>query len=92
MKKRTTIIALELVPIVSAIISFILIKISYDAELLTWLLYITTLLAFIGFIFFFIGKKFCKKDKTVFILGILDWLSTIYVIMLYILAIFSFGL
>ena len=92
MKKRTVAIILELVPIISALISFIFIKISYDAELITWIIYLTTLLSFLGFIFFFIGRKLYKKDKTVRILGILDWLCTIYVIMLYILAIFAFGL
>ena len=92
MDKKNAAIFVQLVPIISAIISFILIKISYDAELITWIIYITTILAFFGFVFFFIGRKLCKKDKVVQILGILDWLSTVYVILLYVFAIFSFGL
>ncbi len=92
MNKKNVAIFVQLVPIISAIISFILIEISYDAELITWIIYITTILAFFGFVFFFIGRKLCKKDKVVQILGILDWLSTIYVILLYVFAIFAFGL
>ncbi len=92
MDKKNAAIFVQLVPIISAIISFILIEISYDAELITWIIYITTILAFFGFVFFFIGRKLCKKDKVVQILGILDWLSTVYVILLYVFAIFAFGL
>ena len=52
----------------------------------------TMLLAFLGFVFFFIGRKLDKEDRMVRILGILDWIATISVIGFYVLAILCFGL
>ena len=69
-----------------------LIKLNNNSELLKYAIIITMSLAFFGFIFFFVGKKLNKTDKIVQILGILDWLATIYVIVLYTIVIFSFGL
>ena len=69
-----------------------LIKLNNNSELLKHAITITMLLAFFGFIFFFVGKKLNKTDKIVQILGILDLLATLYVIVLYTIVIFSFGL
>ena len=46
----------------------------------------TMLLAFFGFVFFFVGRSMGKEDKTVKILGILDIFATISVIAIYIIA------
>lgn len=90
--KKTIAIILEVIPLFSAVMSFILIKLNNNSELLKYAIMITMLLAFFGFIFFFVGKKLNKTDKIVQILGILDLLATLYVIVLYTIVIFSFGL
>ena len=90
--KKTIAIILEVIPLFSAFISFMLIKLNNNSELLKHAITITMLLAFFGFIFFFVGKKLNKTDKIVQILGILDLLATLYVIVLYTIVIFSFGL
>ena len=64
----------------------------YDTKLIKHIINVTTVLAFIGFVFFLIGRKLDKKDNIVRILGLLDLLSNICIVGLYILAIFSFGL
>lgn len=92
MNKKKIAIALEIVPILSVLISFILIKIQYVSKITTWIVFITIVLAFLGFVFFLIGRKLYKGDKIVRILGTFDLLSTLYVVTLYIIAIFSFGL
>ena len=89
-KKYLLTIILKLIPIISTFISFILIFAKIDSSLLRHLTPITVLIAFFGFIFFFIGRK--EKNKLIKILGLLDILSTISIILLYVLAIFSFGL
>ena len=92
MKKKVIAIILEIIPIVSAIVSAVFILIPYGSDKLSVIIPLITLVAFLGFVFFFIAKKLCKKSKLVKVLGILDWISTLYVIVLYIIAIFSFGL
>ena len=92
MNKKTIAIILELIPIISAITSFILIASHYDVTIARHIIKITIILSFIGFIFFLIGRKIIKKDKLVKILGILDLFATLYVILLYLIAFFSFGL
>lgn len=82
----------ETIPLVSAVVSYILIVSSLDSDWIRQVISITFLLAFFGFVFFFIGRGLAKSDKTVRILGILDWLATIYVIAIYVIAIFIFGL
>ena len=92
MNRKTIAILLELIPVISAAISYALVVSSSDAAPVRRIISITFLLAFLGFVFFFIGRKLAKGDKTVRILGILDWLATLYVIAFYVIAIFSFGL
>jgi hypothetical protein len=92
MNKKKMAIALEMIPVLSVLISFILIKIQYVSKITTWIVFITIVLAFLGFVFFLIGRKLYKDDKIVRILGTFDLLSTLYVVTLYIIAIFSFGL
>ena len=89
---KKTIVILKLVPLVSAIISFIFIILPYDSQITRHIVGITTVLCFFGFVFFFIGKNLSKENKMIRVLGIFDWLATIYVILLYTIVIFSFGL
>ncbi len=92
MNKKAIAIITEIIPIVSAPVFFLLVTSSYDATWIRRVISVTMLLAFLGFLFFFIGRKLAKGDRTVRILGILDWLATLAVIGFYVLAIFSFGL
>ena len=45
-------------------------------------------LAFLGFVAFFIGRKLAKGDKLVRVLGVFDWIATASIIGIYALAIF----
>lgn len=92
MKKKFIAIIFELIPILSAIISFILIVLNYDTDIVRYIIKLTVLLSFVGFIFFFIGRFIEKKDKLVKVLGLFDCFATLYIIIMYIIAIFSFGL
>lgn len=89
MDKKTVLTILKLIPAVSAALAYILVFSSAQAGTLTS---VAVLLAFFGFIFFFIGRKSAKDDKTLRILGWLDLLSTLSIIILYALAVASFGL
>ena len=92
MNRKIIAIILELIPVISAPISYALVISSSDAAPVRRIISIIFLLAFLGFAFFFIGRRLAKEDRTVRILAIIDWLATIYVIAFYILAIFRFGL
>ena len=50
------------------------------------------MIAFFGFVFFIIGRKLVREDKTILVLGILDILATLFILGIYVIAIFSFGL
>ena len=91
MKKKLAII-MECIPLVSAVVSYPLLVSNLDSDLVRLIIAITFLCAFFGFVFFFIGRGLAKEDKAVRILGVFDWLATIYVIAIYIIAIFNFGL
>lgn len=82
----------EILPLISAVLFFLLIFSSHDSALSGVVISITCLLAFFGFVFFFIGRKLVKGDRMVQILGILDLLATLSIVGFYVLAIFSFGL
>lgn len=91
MKKRLA-IAAELIPVIAAVISFAVLYSHNGTGKNNWVLLITFPLAFLGFVFFFIGRKLAKQDKAVRVLGITDWLATLSIIGIYVAAIFSFGL
>ncbi len=92
MTKKNIAIIVELIPIVSAVLSYLLTVSKYDSELIRNVISITFLLAFLGFVFFFVGRWLAKENKAVKILGVFDWLATVYVIAIYAIAIFNFGL
>ena len=91
MNKKTIAIIVESVPIFSTVLSIIFLILP-GSNISSKIMPIVTLIAFLGFIFFFVGRKLKKEDKVVKILGILDIFSTVYVIILYTIAVFSFGL
>ena len=88
MDKRTILTIVKLIPVVSAVLAYVLILSSAQAGALTTAV---VLLAFFGFVFFFIGRKQAKEDKTLKILGWLDLLSTVAIIALYVLAMAAFA-
>lgn len=92
MNKKTIAMIAEIIPLASAVVSYLLIVLNLDSDLIRQAISITFLFAFLGFAFFFIGRRLAKEDRVVRILGVFDWLATIYVIAIYIIAIFSFGL
>ena len=92
MNKRVIAIILESLPIVSAPLSYILVTSTKGSNFISWIISIAFFFAFFGFVFFFIGRKLDKKDKTIKILGYFDLVATLYVIVFYTIAIFSFGL
>ena len=92
MRKKMIAVIVEIIPVISAVISFLLLFSDLDSQPVRQIIWVTMLLAFLGFVFFFIGRRLAKEDRMVRILGILDWLATVCVIGLYVLAIFSFGL
>jgi len=53
---------------------------------------VTVILALLGFAFFFAGRRLAKEDRLIKVLGILDILSTVLIVVLYALAVASFGL
>ena len=92
MNKKITAIILELIPLVSVAVSFYLIIAGDFSGTKRMVISITFLLAFLGFIPFIVGRKIAGEYRAVQLLGILDLVTTIYVIGFYVLAIFSFGL
>ena len=50
------------------------------------------ILAFLGFAFFFIGRRLSKEDKAVRVLGVLDLLMPVLVIGFYVIAFMSVGM
>ncbi len=81
MNKKTALTLIKLIPVVSAALSFFLIFSDVKAGSVAT---VSVILAFFGFIFFFIGRKSAKEDKTLKILGILDLLSTVAIIAMYV--------
>lgn len=92
MKKKIIAIIAEIIPIVSAVMSYSLIVSSLDSALVRTIISVTFLLAFLGFVFFFIGRWLAKDSKAVRILGIFDLLSTLFIIAVFVVAVFVFGL
>ncbi len=92
MNKRTIALLVEAIPVVSAVLSIALIASSVDSDLVRRVILVSTPLAFLGFVFFLVGRKLAKEDRAVRLVGILDWLATLSIIALYTLAVFSFGL
>lgn len=92
MKKKTIAIIIELIPIISIVLSIFLILSSLNNNIIRGIINITTIISLAGFVFSIIGRKLEKENLIVKILGILDILSFLIMIVFYILAIICFGL
>ena len=88
MKKRTKAIIIELIPIVSVISALLLLKRDTDSPFLRIITAVAFIFAFVGFLSFFIGRKLAGEDKTVKILGVLDWIATAIIVGIYALGFF----
>ena len=88
MTKRTTAIIIELIPILSVISALLLLKRDTDSPFLRVITAVVFILAFLGFVAFFIGRKLAKEEKVVRILGIFDWIAPAIIVGIYALAIF----
>ena len=91
MNKKILAVALELIPIISAPLAIISIFSNIDSKIIRSLIGVCTLLAFFGFVFFFIGRKIAKEEKIVRVLSILDILATVAIIILYALVFIALG-
>ena len=92
MDRKTIVSIVKLIPVISVIASYILILGPFHSDFARGLSGVTVILAFLGFVFFFIGRSLAKEDKLIKILGILDILSTLAIIALYALAVISIAL
>ena len=92
MNKKTIAIILEIITVAAVLISCISLSLHSDSEVIRNVIRVTILLSFLGFGFSFIGKKLAKEETSVRVLGALDWMATIYVVAIYVIAFFSFGL
>ena len=92
MNKKTVAVIVEIIPLVSAVVSYALLVSKLDSALIRNTISVTFLLAFLGFVFFFIGRKLAKESRAVPILGIFDWLATIFIIAIYVVAFLSIAL
>lgn len=92
MNKKSIAIITELIPVVSAITAYTLIVSPADSTLVRGIIGVTMLLAFLGFVFYIIGRKLAKEDKAVRVLGVLDCITPVLVIALYVVAFLVFGL
>ena len=91
MNKKTILTIVKLIPPVAAALSFILIFGHFDGGKTGGLTTATVLLGLFGFVFFFIGRKAAKEDRTLKILGRLDLLSTVAIIALYVIVLIAFA-
>lgn len=85
-------LALEALPVICAPLSYLLVLNKADSNIVRGIIGIATVIAFFGFVFFIIGRKLVREDKTILVLGILDILATLFILGIYVIAIFSFGL
>ena len=90
--KKVIAIILEIIPLISAVLSYTLVVFGTDSELIRTVIAVVFLLAFLGFVFFFIGRWLAKESKAVRILGIFDWLATVFIIGFYLFAFLSIAL
>ena len=88
MTKRTTAILIELVPVLSVISALLLLNRDTDSHFLRVVTAVNFIFAFFGFAAFFIGRRLAREDKTVKILGVLDWTATAIIVGIYALAFF----
>lgn len=92
MDKVNIVKIVKFIPVISAVVSYILILGPFNASWVGKVTGVTVILAFLGFAFFFVGRRLAGEDNLVKILGILDILSTVSIVVLYALAVISVAL
>jgi hypothetical protein len=92
MNNKKIAIITELIPIISAPLSILLIMSALDSKVIRSIISVTMIFGFLGFMAFLIFRKAGKEDKTVRILGIMDLLATFVVIGFYMIAFLSIGM
>ena len=92
MDRKTIVSIVKFIPVISVVISYLLILGPFHSDFARGVSGVTVILAFLGFVFFFIGRSLAKEDKLIKILGILDILSTLAIVALYALAVISVAL
>ena len=89
MNKKIIAIILEIIPIVSAILTYVLIWGPFEG--MTLVSGITMLIALFGFVFFIVGRLLAKEEKAVTILGIFDILATLSMIFIFVIVFIAMG-
>ena len=92
MNRKTAAVIVELIPVVSAVLGLVFVLSSIETALTRKLTPVLFVLAFCGFVFYYIGRRICRGDRIVKLFGILDWLATFSIIGFYVLAILSMGM
>lgn len=92
MTKKSFAIFLEIIPIVAALIAIPSIFINSKATLISDIAFWSVIVAFFGFAFFIVAMFLAGREKIVKMLGALDIIATVTIGIIYMLAIFSFGL
>ena len=94
--KKAVAVVLEIIPVICAIASIVLTFVLPESVIAPAMVNkfncVLMPLAFLGFVFFFIGRKLAKEEKAVRVLGILDWVASFSIILVFVAAIFAFGL
>ena len=72
MSRKTIAIIVEAIPLVSIVVFLASVFSSYDSPVMRIVTLVTSVLAFLGFVFFFIGRMLARGERIVTILGILD--------------------
>ena len=92
MNRKTVAIIIELIPVIAAPLAIVLMLAAVDSTVIRWVINIATLIGFLGFVFFIVGRIIGKKSKAIIFLGILDILATLSIVGFYVLAIISIAL
>ena len=71
MSKKTIAIIVEAIPLVSIVVFLASVFSAYDSPVMRIVTLVTSVLAFLGFVFFFIGRMLARGERIVTILGIL---------------------
>ena len=83
MEKKNLAVGLELIPIIAMILTAVLVFAPIEGAWVKSVLAVTMILSVLGFVFFLIGRKLAKGDKTVLVLGIIDCLAVAFIIFVY---------
>ena len=92
MSKKTMAIFLECIPIAAALFAVPMIFINTKEPIISRIAFWAVIVAFFGFAFFIVAMALGGREKVVKVLGFFDILSTLVIVVIYTLAIFSFGL